>query len=831
MPELEQKPDGSSLVQGAGDVRRPPRAAPGKQPLTASNGAPSSSRLLVPDTSQPAPGSSILVPDANHPARRDADGDQVIQTNETIEPGKAAALRSGSWKSLGQVSESINLEDDSGDTLHVDITYRLESRPAELSEVPDIWVHTERKALFRAGSGEHVGATIVGQARINLAPGEARDPKAAIAKASLGADHWAQVYLAEAAQYVHLHGTGGRPTLLADAADNDVLAYNDPLRTLVGLRNLLKQQHVAGHGAAVKQAHAQAQRLLANAKRGRALLEREIAAIASSHDPHPGRVAPVRFLVSDIESWLSTNERAGRDDTEDARQLRVAASELERLLAAVDDTHPAKRDQVDDALGAPVRLVERTAQGIGETGEMIVDAVVLGIDAICQALGIGSFDYHPISTYGRAIEATGASTTTAMVGLVNGFANDWSDALERAKHGDYRQLTDVSIDTLLMIDGARGGGVVALDQAEALAAKLGSVGKSARAVASGLAADALDFAALVGQVPGEVRNIAAAMADGADAFAARLQAGGVQMATAGDGGSGPRVGGLSVDTLTEAAQAAKEAYEETRRTQKTTNGADEAAQQVAKSAAGNAETSATKKYIFGESEKATVEKRTRDVALAAAEKAYKDSIASGELPAKANTAANKAAKDAAEDAAKSEALRSAKEAAQRAIDSGSVIDMQEIDSKTKTQLADFNAGKSGGKAVRLARELDGVSEKEFLTKMGSEPCTMKAVNIAGPPPQSMYVYEYLDGTVVRYKPLGDAKRPGPTYSIELKKDLSTPDRGKNDAAFKVDSSGKAVPKGPAEAMNPYPPGSLQADTFRDEVMNAGHKTLGGGDHG
>lgn len=89
----------------------------------------------------------------------------------------------------------------------------------------------------------------------------------------------------------------------------------------------------------------------------------------------------------------------------------------------------------------------------------------------------------------------------------------------------------------------------------------------------------------------------------------------------------------------------------------------------------------------------------------------------------------------------------------------------------------------------------------------------------------MRVYEYPDGTVVRYKPHGGSKRPGPTYSIELKKDPSLSDLGKGDAAFKVDSSGRAVPKGPFEINNPYPKGSVQWLVFRDELMNAGHKSL------
>jgi hypothetical protein len=127
--------------------------------------------------------------------------------------------------------------------------------------------------------------------------------------------------------------------------------------------------------------------------------------------------------------------------------------------------------------------------------------------------------------------------------------------------------------------------------------------------------------------------------------------------------------------------------------------------------------------------------------------------------------------------------------------------------------------------------MSGKSAKEFNAKMGEEvsagKCTKKAVPISGPPRQTMDVYEYPDGTVVRYKPLGDPKRPRsePAYSVEVKKDPSLPDLGKDDAAFKVDPTGKAIPKGPLELKNPYAKGSAQYKAFEDAVMNAGHHSL------
>lgn len=101
----------------------------------------------------------------------------------------------------------------------------------------------------------------------------------------------------------------------------------------------------------------------------------------------------------------------------------------------------------------------------------------------------------------------------------------------------------------------------------------------------------------------------------------------------------------------------------------------------------------------------------------------------------------------------------------------------------------------------------------------------RTIHIDGPPPQPMQMWEYPDGTVVRYKPLGDNKRPGPAYSIEVKKNPSKPDSGKDDAAFKLEPAGAPVPKGPFDVANPYPPNSDQYVAFEEALMEAGHRRL------
>ena len=174
-------------------------------------------------------------------------------------------------------------------------------------------------------------------------------------------------------------------------------------------------------------------------------------------------------------------------------------------------------------------------------------------------------------------------------------------------------------------------------------------------------------------------------------------------------------------------------------------------------------------------------------------------------------------------------MRSAREAAERAVQNQTAFDPAKLDAATQAQLADYAAGRSGGAARRLAGELSGKSEAEFQRIMAEEVkqgrATMKSANISGPPAQRMDIYEFADGTVVRHKPLGDSKRPGPAYSIEVKKNPAVPDIGPNSAAFKVDARGNAVPKGPHETQTPYTVGSDQYVEFLQTLMNAGHLSL------
>jgi hypothetical protein len=259
-----------------------------------------------------------------------------------------------------------------------------------------------------------------------------------------------------------------------------------------------------------------------------------------------------------------------------------------------------------------------------------------------------------------------------------------------------------------------------------------------------------------------------------------------------------------------------------------TDVATKAAKQSARSAAGNVTKTEVGRYIFEPAQIVGVENRVRAQAQVAAEDAFNAAVADGKTLDVANGAANKAAKLKGQAIALDEAEHAAMQKAAQTVEQGRTM-AAHVDASTNHQIADFGKSVVGNEAKRVASEVKGMSEADFIAKMKSEVsakrATEKTITIVGPPAQQMKVYEYPEGTVVRYKPLGDGKRLEPAFSIEVKKDISLPDRGPNDIAFKVTEGGQVVPKGPKDVANPYPKGSKQAETYEQALMDAGHRTL------
>ena len=160
------------------------------------------------------------------------------------------------------------------------------------------------------------------------------------------------------------------------------------------------------------------------------------------------------------------------------------------------------------------------------------------------------------------------------------------------------------------------------------------------------------------------------------------------------------------------------------------------------------------------------------------------------------------------------------------IDRGAVF--QNLTPAQTLALTEFNQGGSFGEnARRLGPTLNNMTEAQFLQKMAAEApvSTTKLIGPAGAQ-QPMTKWEYPDGTLVRYKPNGDAFSNGKaTYSIEVKLTRTVPDQNQANIAFKVDPQGRAVPKGPPDVKNPYPGGSVKEDAYEQQVMKLGHRSM------
>lgn len=158
-----------------------------------------------------------------------------------------------------------------------------------------------------------------------------------------------------------------------------------------------------------------------------------------------------------------------------------------------------------------------------------------------------------------------------------------------------------------------------------------------------------------------------------------------------------------------------------------------------------------------------------------------------------------------------------------------------VDHTAAQDFVDFSSGARGGLAKRFSVELPGKTVEEMealLHKAGGTrdpvaPNTYRSVSEGqNTYPQACYIYP--DGTLVRIKPLGDIKNgQQPMYSVEMQtKSLAVGGRPQNDVAFKMDSAGNPVPKGPDDINNPYTPRYPdQRKAYELEILRLGHYRL------
>ena len=253
------------------------------------------------------------------------------------------------------------------------------------------------------------------------------------------------------------------------------------------------------------------------------------------------------------------------------------------------------------------------------------------------------------------------------------------------------------------------------------------------------------------------------------------------------------------------------------------------AMQHAKSVAGERTRSALQRFILEPAERAAAEAQMRPLLEKTIAEKYDEVIAAGGDVKKARTEANKVAAELSRAEALKAGVASAEAKARQAVATGTSIDVSKLDPDSARQLASYQTGVF--EAQRLAPKLVDKSEAEFLSLMAEEVAQGRVppprrINIGGPPPQPMSMWEYPDGTVVRYKPLGDSERPI-AFSIEVKADPKVPDSGRESAAFKVERTGLAVPRSDFSSLNPYNVATHpdQYKAFDHVVMRLAHHGL------
>ncbi|MCC7384671.1 MAG: hypothetical protein IT384_22675 [Deltaproteobacteria bacterium] len=89
------------------------------------------------------------------------------------------------------------------------------------------------------------------------------------------------------------------------------------------------------------------------------------------------------------------------------------------------------------------------------------------------------------------------------------------------------------------------------------------------------------------------------------------------------------------------------------------------------------------------------------------------------------------------------------------------------------------------------------------------------------------IWEYADGTVVRFRPHGDDYHPKPFFTIEVKRDTEAPYSGPDSAAFRVDAQGRPVPRNGREIAVPSDlSGPIERRIFIQYLLRTGERELG-----
>ncbi|MFK7927096.1 MAG: hypothetical protein AB8H79_02825 [Myxococcota bacterium] len=190
--------------------------------------------------------------------------------------------------------------------------------------------------------------------------------------------------------------------------------------------------------------------------------------------------------------------------------------------------------------------------------------------------------------------------------------------------------------------------------------------------------------------------------------------------------------------------------------------------------------------------------------------------------------ASKAGDNAVKADLKTRAIQSAKDRAAADVASGAAFGS--LDTEAQGAKDDYEGGTGAQKAVELSAALAGLTGSAQKARCDTE-VPSNATYAASPlsSGKAQHGYTFTDGSMVRLKPEGDdLGSTDAMYAVEVMKKGSTSATSQDDIAFKVDASGKPVPKGPADVANPYNNNAGyqkdQVDPYLSAVMGAGHLT-------
>ncbi len=201
------------------------------------------------------------------------------------------------------------------------------------------------------------------------------------------------------------------------------------------------------------------QRILDSAPLVAKEIKRHIEIKLKYEDPPAELLEHGRNLVARINEMVSFTA-TGYEGMKLIMQLQLMSEHFTKLIAHAEVAKPDPKtiNQIqDDEIFAIGHAGEGVVNALKETGLLIYDLWPYG----AFATGLGGFvhDWKPESSVGKAFKS-GKSGSEVFVAVVEGFVDNWSNAIEHAGNGDYSKLMDLTAEfgVDLAVEVASGGG-------------------------------------------------------------------------------------------------------------------------------------------------------------------------------------------------------------------------------------------------------------------------------------------------------------------------------------------------------------------------------------